>query len=1787
MDQGGELETQEKGGISSAKELLVENKDDGTINLDTSNLLEENKKLKDRIKELEQKHYVDNMQDEGQEERRNQVSILTEQLVHERNENERLHENLNGLQELLVKSKQELLEFQQRVYDSEIISSRSQHESKILEQEKNTLQESLKKYQEEAGIMESRMKELHASKNNIILESTKKISSLEVSCRDFEHKITLIQKSRDELEMEYSKTCDELRRVKSELDFAKGHYEGKIKIKEEAIRLKEEQVQQIQSLLDMSISTAQNLELEMEKLRSGMIEEDRHQDDEAFRSSVEGGLREKTQTTTGIGTKFESKQFTDKQALEILIGIFGEEYILSESHSGIDSQLVDQEEEIETGTITRNSGGRRILIDLLTQLENYQQSMDDLRHQNQALKADLKECQYHLKVTVPDFELTREKYESLQAENNFAIEQIQSLTQERRAFIHEVSELKTLWQHETKKREIYEEQCKIITQNFNKIINNLNYPANTSEVDPNHENNEFYSDSNLRHDLENKVSDTFKSSEKIDDENLKYNKNIVDKIYSDIIEQNTQLKIQVSRLIEGIELDCQIQIRKLTSDIASYKDQFERIHHERDELVSQYQALITRLEDENTNLKREKDSIRESISNDDLQYIKRKDDHDHNFTPINHEKGIIYDGITNPNIFVKQLGEVTEMCKTLSEKLTSEIESSAQCKSELSRYKAQCEYMESMGERNRKRLDELFEERDGLYMQINDLRRQQDSKDFQVQDLKDRISTKESEIMDLKRENEHQKHNISNLNACILDLRSDIEQGIKQRSQDNALQRDMISQLQGELQGKCVEINSMRKSQDAILQREFEESQRLRQQLRSEHEKYQNMESKLKDLQNEKENLERLLAQIEKDQEIQEKKSRKSISASPIGELFNLSLSSSEYPERRISTRNSIHSSSDNKIDLNDSDEGFKDHSGIDNDEVSKLRVQLEESKKLQNYWKELVQSVEKQLETKTRELDELKIIEENLKGELESRREEAKQMEEESQKELTRLNESISAMTLRISSIDEEIAKRESVLRENISQVTEENIILKKETDELRRMEQDLRGQYQNIVRMHSLDIERLQNMNKQCMELKDELSNLQDKSKKSNDENTNLVMEMQNDIVNLRRQLESYIKKYEISKTDYQNLRDMMNKIKTENQLPSNLENMLDMAMVSSSLIDGVDIIEGNDKVSDERRLSIQSSVNGVLGSSGGGSTSSSSSSSSSSITASLLLMRKVQTLTSSVEELDAKLDESKIEIQRLTFERKSLREENEVLQKRLSEELERASEFASKAEANESTLIRLGELVTLRESNDRLRRELIQATERHSNLEKQLEQESRQSDPLKCEISKLGAQVESLKSLCEEKSALSKSWEEQYNRVLLNYENMNPNEITQMKEEISKLKTQNEELRDSLGMKAQEIEKLQTEKQQEHVSNEELQLTKQQMEQLRKVYMSTNQKLKEERNKCTRLENDLKRLSSQVQAQNQNQSQPQSQPQTQTQQQIHMGGMGLNSSSSNSQDGGNSNNNGSSTSSGNSSSSLNYKPTAQEIKSISQATENLVDTVLKLAKLSILRIESEGGGGVGGTGAGGGTGEGGCGSSSLAATSSLNSINPSESVSTEGNSGGVTGDNAAFGIFTTSNNTIATFTTTSSSLVDSSTTTNNNNNNTAASSNNLPSIVGFSGVSEKSSNEITTTSAMTLQPLHPPPPPPPHTLPHLSQSQNSISSQNSMEIQSYTSGSGSIPCENSSDSLKQQRIQDDLVGISSIPAQKKRPLMRENTEINETINKNVQENSQNNTNTNTQII
>ncbi|OII72451.1 uncharacterized protein cubi_00446 [Cryptosporidium ubiquitum] len=1713
MEQGGVLKTLDKED-SSVKELVVEKKDDKRIGQENSDLIEENERLKLRIKELEEKFYMESLDEGGGDDRRNQVSVLTEQLVQERNENERLQENLSGLQESLVKSKKKLLEFQQKVYDSEIISSRSQHESKILEQEKNALQDSLKKYQEEAGVMENKIKELYTSKNNILLESTKKISDLEVSCRDFEHKIALIQKSRDELEMEYSKTCDELRRVKSDLDFAKGHYEGKIKIKEEAIRLKEEQVQQVQSLLDMSISTAQNLESEIEKLRSGITEEGHHRDEEILRGSLGGALREQSQTT-GLN-KFGGKQLTDKQALEILVKIFGETYILGEASSKVEDTLDGPEE----GSGTTTSGGRRILIDLLTQLEDYQQSMDELRNQNQALKEDLKEFQYHLRVTVPDFELTREKFESLQAENNFAIQQIQSLTQERRTLIHEVSELKTLWQHEAKKREIYEEQCKMITQNFNRIINNTG-AIDIFGNDLENQNSKFSTDLEMRRDLEYVVPENIGEREQIY-ENVIANKTMVEKMYSDIIEQNTQLKIQVSRLIEGIELDSQIQIRKLTSDIASYKDQFERIHNERDELVSQYQALISKLEEENNKLKHEKDLAKESIDKDDEG--KREEGN------IQSEKVIVGDPTMNPNIFVKQLGEVTEMCKTLSEKLTSEIESSTQCKSELSRYKAQCEYMESMGERNRKRLDELFEERDGLYMQLNDLRRQQDRKDSQVQELKDRISSKESEIMDLKRENEHQRQSISSLNACISDLRSDIEQGIKQRSQDNALQRDVISQLQGELEGKCVEINSMRKSQDAILQREFEESQRLRQQLRAEHDRYQGLESKIKDLQNEKENLERRLTEIEN--EVETKKNR----LSSIG-VFGLATSSPESSEIKSSVRNSINISGFNSnIGIEDMDEGCKDHSNIET-EVSKLRVQLEESRKLQNYWKELVQSVEKQLETKTRDLEELRVIEENLKGELESRREEAKQMEEESQKELTRLNESISAMTLRISSIDEEIAKRESTLRENLSQVTEENLILKKETEELRQMEQDLRGQYQNIVRMHSLDIERLQNMNKQCIELKEELGTLRENSRKSDDENTNLVMEMQNDILHLRRQLESYTKKYETAKTDNINLREMMNKLKTEHQLPSGFESMLDMAMVSASLVEGGDGEEGNGKVSDERRQSIQSASG-----SGG-----SSSTNSSSVTASLLLMRKVQTLTSSVEELDTKLDESKIEIQRLTFERKSLREENEVLQRRLTEELERASEFASKAEANESTLIRLGELVTLRESNDRLRRELIQATERHSNLEKRLEQESRQSDPLRCEISKLEAQVENLKSLCEEKSALSRSWEEQYNRVLLNYENMNPNEISQMKEEISKLKVLNEELKDTLGTKTQEIEKLQIEKQQEHVGFEELQLTKQQMEQLRKVYMSTNQKLKEERNKCTRLENELKRLNSQTQTQ------------TQTQPQIQVG-VSSNLNSSNSQDGSNSNNN-----------SQSYKPSSQEIKSISQATENLVSTVLKLAKLSILRMESEGVGGNTQTQSGSSS------SSSLVVspsginTATLNTLN-SNNVIPESTFSGVTSDNATTAALGNSN----TITTSTSSIA-------TTNNTATVITNNSSSMTDTTGAG------ATATPPVSFQPLPPPPPPPPPHLPsNPTQTQGSGSGSGSglgsgsgsgsglMETQTTVSGN-SIPYTNPSDSTKQQRIQENSGSSSFFPAQKKRPLTGGCTETKETANQNNQENTQ----------
>ncbi|KAF7458341.1 hypothetical protein HWI79_1040 [Cryptosporidium felis] len=1404
-------------------------------NQTVENLKKENNFLKEQLRNLKENSISVSL-NSGE---RDQLSVLTEQLAQERNENERLQENVNGLQESLVKNRQELLEFQQRVYESEILSSRCQHENKILEQEKNSLQEFLKKNQEEVAVLESRLKELHTSKNNILLDSTKKISGLEVSCRDFEHKISLMQKSRDELELELSKTCDELRRVKSELEFAKGHYEGKIKIKEEAIRLKEEQVQQIQGLLDMSISTAQNLESEIEKLKHHQQEEDNRENDL---------LKGKT-CGSSDGVTFNGKELNDKQALEILIEIFGETYIDEVSSiSRIDGSDIPRE----------GRSGRRILIDLLTQLEDYQNNLEELRQQNHILKTELKETQYHLKVTVPDFELTRQNYESLQAENNFAIQQIQSLTQERRNLMHEVSELKTLWKHETKKREIYEDQCKMITFQYNKIVNNTdNSQENMTSV---HETETF----------DQKKSPT------------NYNAGVISGIQSDLMEQNTQLKIQISRLIEGIELESQIQIRKLNSDLTSCRDQFEKIQNERDELVSQYQSLITNLEEENKRLKEENQAMKEK----ELE----KKSH-----PGPLDRDSPSENLASPNVFVKQLGEVTEMCKTLSEKLTNEIESSTQCKSELSRYKAQCEYMESLGERNRKRLDELFEERDRLYKELNDLKLQQDAKELELQELKEKITGKDSEIFDLKRENEYQKQNISNLNGHITDLKSDIEQAIKQKSQDNTLQRDMISQLQAELEGKCVEINTIRKSQDAILQREFEESQRLRQQLRAEFEKFQQIELKLKEIQIEKENLEKQLL------EIKERVGTYGTDGAPSSP--NDAGANSGYmkligvPPKDASIREPILS-------------GIQEEEGPDQqDELLKTRNQLEESKKLQNYWRELVQSLEKQLEARNKEQDELKLREESLKKCLESTKDEARVLQEESQREITRLNESVSAMALRISSIDEEISKREGVIKEDLSHANEENIILNKKVQELTQIEQDLRSQYQNIVRMHSIDIERLQNATKQCIELKEEFNSLKNQSKKSDNENTTLIMELQNDIVQLKRQLESCTKKYEIAKRDYHNLKEIVSKLKNE-QLPQELEGILE----TISQMD----CETEDK--DDRRLSIQSvGSNGITPNS--------------SATASLMLMRRVQTLTNSVEELDAKLDESKIEIQRLTFERKSLREENELLQKRLTDELERSSEFASKAEANENALIRLGELVTLREANDRLRRELIQATERHANLEKQLEFESRQLDPLKCEISKLEAQVEGLRALCEEKSTLSKSWEEQYNRILLNYENVNLEEIAQIKDEVGKLKAANEELRESLNLKSMEIEKLHSEKQ-DQVSNEELQLTKQQMEQLRKVYMSTNQKLKEERNKCTRLENDLKKLNSSNGAASQSQIQVQS-------------GGSSGSSNSNSQE----------------SNPQGPKLTPQEVKNISRATGNLVNVVLKLAKFSILRLETEG--------------------------------------------------------------------------------------------------------------------------------------------------------------------------------------------------------------------------------
>ncbi|KAH7650035.1 hypothetical protein FG379_003115 [Cryptosporidium bovis] len=1325
-----------------------------------------------------------------------EISILTEQLARERNENERLQENINGLQESLVKCKQELLEYQKRAYDSEILSTRHQHEYKVLEHEKNSLQESLMKQKDETSMMESRLKELNALKNNNLLEYTKKVSHLEVSCRDFEHKISILQKSRDELETEHSKICDELRRVKSELEFAKGHYEEKIKIKEESIKLKEEQIKQIQGLLDMSISTAQNLENEIEQYKKN--QELSRVDSYKYNTNGESGF-------SGENPSDEGRQLTDVQAAELLIKIFGEQFLDS----------VSSLNEVENTNDSNNIGSRRILIDLLTQIEDYQQNLEQSRKEIYTLREELKECQHHLKVTVPDFELTRQKYEMLQAENNFAIEQLQSLTQERRILMHQISEYKTLWEHETNKREIYEEQCKMITSKLSMFaLNAENRDDSLSREKINTENGGSSSPCNSN----SLLSPTSATG-----------------VYDDIVEQNTQLKLQISRLIDGIEMESQIQVRKLNLEISSYREQFSKMKKERDELVSQYQELIKKLEDENNSLKSKNLANLEEGKENKERLTRESDDSSGN--------------VVNTSTFIKQFGEVAEVCKSLSEKLTNEIEQSAQYRSELSRYKAQCEYMENLCERNRKRMDELFEERDQLFKQVNDLRKIEDSKELELNSYKEKVLNKESEIMDIRRENDHLKNNIGNLNNCISGLKNDIELTIKQRNQDNALQRDLISQLQGELEGKYVEINSMRKSQDLILQREFDESQRLRQQLKSEYNKYHDLEVKYKEVKLENENLNKKNTELEK---------KLSDNTSVLGKIENSVISNTE--------KNIINSKERISISI-ESENGQED--------INSIKSSLEESKKLQNYWKDLVHSTEKQLESKINELNELKNKEGALRIELEEKIELINKIEQDNKNEQQRLNENIKTMTLKISSIDEEIIKRETDLRENLSKVCEENSILKKEIEESKQIEQDLRSQYQNIVRMHSVDIERLQNSNKQCMELKEEIKKIVNDSKKTEDENTNLIMEMQNDINQLRRQLELSIQKCESAKLDSENYKDLLIKLKNDQKLPQNYEKLLENELPSES-------VEKEDKVN----TLVQSSNIGV----------------NSSNSASLLLMRKVQTLTNNLEEMDSKLNESSIEIQRLSFEKNSLRDENKLLQKRLSEELERVTEFATKAENNENTLIRLGELVTLREANDRLRKELINATERYNNVEKKFESETRLIDPLKCEIRKLNAEIDELKSQCEEKSVLSKTWEEQYNRILVSYGNIDS-------DEINKLKSVNEELKNTLDIKNKEYEKLKLEKQSEHVSNEELQLTKQQMEQLRKVYMSTNQKLKEERNKNTKLENEIKKLNVSADIS--------SNPNT-------------------------------------------NKLNNNDVKNVTQATNNLVNLVLKLTKFSLLKLE-----------------------------------------------------------------------------------------------------------------------------------------------------------------------------------------------------------------------------------
>ncbi|KAL7067162.1 hypothetical protein ACR3K2_23670 [Cryptosporidium serpentis] len=1350
----------------------------------------------------------------------NEMNILTQQLAHERTENERLQLSLRSLQDSLVESKQEILVCQQRVYESEIISSKAQHDLNMVNLECSSFKDINEKLKNEILSLENRIKELHDSKNTLVLENSRRISVLEISERDLEYRISIIQKNKEELEIEYTRLNEELRRIKAEFEFSKGHYEGKLKIKEESLKLKDEQLNQMKNLLDTSINTTETLESELNKLKQQINEMDNINNNISNLDDLNSNKK--------CGNYERNYKLSDSEAVEFLYKLFGEEFLnkIQEESNNID--------------IESRCGGRRMIIDLLTELEEYQRNYEESRNKILFLQEELKECRSNMKITLPEIEGMRKHLENLQVENSCLLQQLHSLSQDNRELLHNISEYKSLWQHETNTRDIFENRCRELTEQL----------------------------SNLMFEFENlrniKISEYIEENS-LDCKNIDFNRNNLSKsIYEDVMEQNIQLKLQISRLIDGNELESQIQVRKLNVELSNCTNKLEEIYKERDELVSQYQTLINKLENELISLK-EKERIREekdqNIIDENLNNINEMNNKESDYL-----NNLNISSLNNSSHVMRQLADVTEICKSLSEKLTSEIEISSQYRSELSRIKAQCEYLENLKTRAEKKMDELFEERDVLYKKINDFRKLELSKDVELENIQEILKTKQAHLSDIERENENLRKTISNLNFCILDLKGEIEMHIKQKGQDNAFQRDVISKLQAELEGKCIEINTIRKSQDKILQREFEESLHLRQQLRNQTQRYSELEvsiKALKDRLNEKEEISNI------DLNTNYMKSPMNIHESEY-DNNNLKTSQLSIPElttvtNKVSLRNSIGSS--NNLITND----------IDDNSLENLKASLEESRKLQAYWKELIQSTEKQLENKIVELEESRKIQENLFKELEKLKNLLKEEENiklvefnKYENRISQLSEDLAVMTTRVSSVDEEIMRRENKIREQLESLENTNLGLCSEIQQLRQAETDLRSQYQNIVRSHSVDVERLQNVNKQLIILKEEMTNLTEKYKKSETEHTELIMELQNEVEQFRKQLETSAKQCDKLKNENIDYRNIIRNIRNEKEKYENNENYTEEQINLRKIEDDFDLTDNinfSNDLDEKDDININQLSYLVT----------SEFNKSSSKTVSLILSRRVRDLTTSLEEMDTKLNECKIEIQKLTFERKSLKEENEILQNRLTEEIQRVSEFACKAEANETTLTRLGELVTLRETNDRLRRELLNLTERYNGLEKHLEVETRQYDPLRCEITQLKAEVENLKLECNEKSTVAKSWEEQYNRILTTFDNIDPNEIKILKKDIDRLTEANRILQADLAEKSQQLEKLNVEKQNEHAHQEELQSVKQQMEQLRKVYMSTNQKLKEERDKTTKLEKDLKNISKNTTMSDINQVQP----------------------------------------------------------------------------------------------------------------------------------------------------------------------------------------------------------------------------------------------------------------------------------------------------------------------